>query len=45
VSIAEYRALHAAPHGTSDEQVNPKVTAGPFRFVGVTGQARQYEVR
>jgi len=45
VSIAEYRALHTAPHGTSDDQVTPKVTAGPFRFVGVTDQARQYEVR
>ncbi|WP_291474993.1 hydroxymethylglutaryl-CoA synthase [Corynebacterium sp.] len=45
VSIAEYRALHAAPHGTSEEQVTPKVTAGPFRFAGVTDQARQYEVR
>ncbi|WP_297004844.1 hydroxymethylglutaryl-CoA synthase [uncultured Corynebacterium sp.] len=45
VSIAEYRALHAAPHGTSDEQVTPKVTTGPFRFAGVTDRARQYEVR
>lgn len=45
VSIAEYRALHQAPHGTSTDQVTPEVTTGPFRFVGVSGQARQYAVR
>lgn len=45
VSIAEYRALHTAPHGTSTDQENPEVTTGPFRFAGVAGQARRYEVR
>lgn len=45
VSIEEYRALHRASHGTSEDQVTEKVTAGPFRFAGVQGQARQYEVR
>lgn len=45
VSIDEYRALHRAPHGTSDDQVTPQVTDAPFRFAGVTDQARQYEAR
>lgn len=45
VTVAEYRELHQAPHGTSDDQVTPEVTTGPFRFTGVLGRARSYAVR
>ncbi|AGP31238.1 hydroxymethylglutaryl-CoA synthase [Corynebacterium terpenotabidum] len=45
VTVAEYRDLHNAPHGTSTDQVTPAVTTGPFRFAGVADQARRYEVR
>ncbi|WP_130839427.1 hydroxymethylglutaryl-CoA synthase [Corynebacterium neomassiliense] len=43
VDIPTYRSLHTAPHGTSEDQVTPRVTSGPFRFAGVTGRARRYE--
>ena len=45
VSIDEYRALHAGPHGTSTDQTTAEVTNGPFRFAGVADQIRRYEVR
>lgn len=43
VDVAEYRRLHAAGGATSDDLTTPRVTAQPFRFSGVAGQARQYE--
>lgn len=43
LTIAEYRDLHAAYTDASTERQMPRVTAGPFRFAGVTGRSRQYE--
>ncbi|TGD12923.1 hydroxymethylglutaryl-CoA synthase [Brevibacterium sp. S111] len=43
LSIDEYRALHATELPSAEDVSTPKVTAGPFRFAGVTGRARVYE--
>ncbi|MCJ1714317.1 hydroxymethylglutaryl-CoA synthase [Curtobacterium sp. VKM Ac-2922] len=43
LSVAEYRALHAAGAATSEDTERPRVTAAPFRFSGVLGGARHYE--
>ncbi len=43
LSLDEYRALHAATQSTRSDVTTPRVTAGPFRFTGVQGRARQYE--
>lgn len=43
LSIDEYRALHATEMPSAEDVSTPKVTAGPFRFAGVTGRARVYE--
>lgn len=45
LSINDYRILHGAPHGSSADAVTPHVTSGPFRFAGVSGRARHYDVR
>lgn len=42
LTIDEYRVLHSAEHLSTVDYETPRVTAGPFRFTGVTGQARQY---
>lgn len=44
VAIAEYRRLHAEGCVVSDDLTTPRVTAQPYRFAGVAGQARRYEV-
>ncbi|WP_426936870.1 hydroxymethylglutaryl-CoA synthase [Brevibacterium sp. LE-L] len=43
LSIDEYRTLHATELPSAEDVSTPKVTAGPFRFAGVTGRARVYE--
>lgn len=43
LSIDEYRALHATERSSTEDYETERVTAGPFRFTGVQGQARQYE--
>jgi hydroxymethylglutaryl-CoA synthase len=43
LTVADYRELHAAGAATSADVERPRVTAGPFRFAGVSGGARQYE--
>ena len=42
LDIAAYRELHAAERPSSEDYETPRVTAGPYRFDGVKGQARQY---
>lgn len=43
LSIADYRGLHSSERASTEDYATPRVTAGPFRFTGVLGQARQYE--
>ncbi|WP_144765772.1 hydroxymethylglutaryl-CoA synthase [Curtobacterium sp. 9128] len=43
LTVAEYRALHAAGAATSADTDRPRVTGAPFRFAGVVGGARHYE--
>lgn len=43
IGIEEYRELHAADRPSAVDYETPRVTAGPFRFAGVKGQARVYE--
>lgn len=44
LSFDRYRELHAAQErGSADNYTNPRVTAAPFRFAGVTDGARAYE--
>ena len=43
LSVAEYRALHTGADRGSSEHTTERVTTGPFRFTGVSGQARDYE--
>lgn len=44
LTVDAYRELHAAGAATSEDVERPRVTTGPFRFAGVRGGARQYEV-
>ncbi len=43
LAVEAYRELHSANLPSSEDYETPRVTAGPFRFAGVKGQARQYE--
>ncbi|MGO3022244.1 MAG: hydroxymethylglutaryl-CoA synthase family protein [Brevibacterium sp.] len=43
LSIDAYRALHATELSSAEDVTTPKVTAGPFRFAGIKGGARNYE--
>lgn len=45
VSFDEYRELHAAYNGASENYETEEVTQAPFRFAGVTDRVRQYEAR
>ncbi|MGB4778001.1 hydroxymethylglutaryl-CoA synthase [Microbacterium sp.] len=46
IAVAEYRELHVtAARGSGDDVALPLQTPGPFRFAGITGSARRYEVR
>lgn len=43
IDIETYRSLHAgATRGSAVDVETPRATAGPFRFDGVRGRARQY---
>jgi len=42
LDIDSYRVEHDADRPSSEDYETPHVTGGPFRFTGVTGQARQY---
>ena len=44
LDLEGYRALHSAHTESSQDRETPRVTSGPFRFGGIQGQARQYEV-
>lgn len=43
IGLEDYRTQHGALTTSSADQDRPRVTAGPFRFAGITGQARRYE--
>lgn len=43
LDIASYRALHGAELPSAEDYETPRVTSGPFRFTGITAQARKYE--
>lgn len=43
LDIAAYRELHAATHPSDRDYETPRVTTAPFRFTGISGQARRYE--
>lgn len=45
MSIDTYRELHATARPSTVDYETPRVTNAPFRFSGVTGQARQYAQR
>lgn len=43
IDVDRYRALHAAAHLDSTEDVEvARTTTGPFRFAGIAGRARRY---
>ncbi|MFT4232770.1 MAG: hydroxymethylglutaryl-CoA synthase [Leucobacter sp.] len=44
LAVAAYRELHSSASPSSVDTETPRVTTGPFRFAGVRGQARQYEL-
>ena len=43
ITIEAYRALHATERSSANDYATERVTKAPFRFAGVSGQARQYE--
>lgn len=43
LSVEAYRELHSAEHPSLEDYETPRVTTGPFRFAGISGQARRYE--
>lgn len=45
LTVEAYRELHGTERASIEDYETPRVTAGPFRFSGVKGQARQYERR
>lgn len=44
LDIAEYERLHATSYPSNADADTPRVTAGPFRFAGIRGGARHYEI-
>ena len=43
ITIEAYRQLHATERASAEDYVNEVVSKAPFRFTGVSAQARQYE--
>ena len=43
LDIDTYREMHDTVLASTTDYDTPRVTTGPFRFAGVTGQARRYE--
>lgn len=44
VDVPRYRELHPGTAvSDAEQQANPRVTAGPYRFVGIEGGVRRYE--
>lgn len=44
LDIPEYERLHALSYPSDTDAETPRVTAGPFRFAGIRGGARVYEI-
>lgn len=45
LDVTEYRELHGLHGAGSADRQNARVTAGPYRFAGIAGRARRYEIR
>ena len=43
ITVADYRALHAAELGSAVDSRTARVTTAPFRFAGIIDRARRYE--